>query len=155
MTETPQTLPEPLRHEEQQLLRAVAGSMIPASPELDLPGADEEAIFAPILAIAHRDPVSIRKSLCLLQELAGGSFAALDASCQAAVAAEFRKQYPDPFLVLVSLTARCYYRDDRVMRSLGMEPRPPFPRGFEVEQGDWTLLDQVRARGRIYRDAPP
>ena len=40
-----------------------------------------------------------------------------------------------------------------VMRSLGMEPRPLFPKGFEVEQGDWSLLDPVRARPKLYRDA--
>ena len=52
---------------------------------------------------------------------------------------------------LVSIIAQCYYRDDRVMRSLEMEPRSPFPQGFEVEQGDWSLLDPVKRRGRIYR----
>jgi hypothetical protein len=34
-----------------------------------------------------------------------------------------------------------------------MEPRPPFPEGFEVEEGDWSLLDPVRARPKLYRDA--
>jgi hypothetical protein len=43
--------------------------------------------------------------------------------------------------------------DDRVMRSLGMEPRPPFPEGFEMGQGDWSLLDPVRARAKLYRDS--
>ena len=38
------------------------------------------------------------------------------------------------------------------MRSLGMEPRPPVPKGFEVEQGVWSLLDPVRARPTLYRD---
>ena len=38
------------------------------------------------------------------------------------------------------------------MRSLGMEPRPAFPKGFEVERGDWSLLDPVRARPKLYRD---
>jgi hypothetical protein len=45
----------------------------------------------------------------------------------------------------------CYYRDDRVMHSLGQEPRAPFPKGHEVEQGDWSLLDPVRARPPIWR----
>jgi len=49
------------------------------------------------------------------------------------------------------VVAQCYYRDDRVMQSLGMELRPPFPKGFEVEQGDWSLLDPVRARPAFYR----
>jgi len=33
-----------------------------------------------------------------------------------------------------------------------MEPRPPFPKGFTIEEGDWTLLDPVRRRGKLYRD---
>jgi hypothetical protein len=37
------------------------------------------------------------------------------------------------------------------MRSLGQEPRPPFPKGHAVEQGDWSLLDPVRKRPPMYR----
>jgi hypothetical protein len=40
------------------------------------------------------------------------------------------------------------------MRSLGMEVRAPFPKGFEVEQGDWLLLDPVRARAAFHRRTP-
>ncbi len=45
----------------------------------------------------------------------------------------------------------CYYRDDRVMRSLGQEPRSPFPKRHVVEQGDWSLLDPVRERAPMWR----
>jgi hypothetical protein len=37
------------------------------------------------------------------------------------------------------------------MHSLGQEPRPPFPKGHTVEQGDWSLLDPVKARQPFYR----
>jgi hypothetical protein len=47
----------------------------------------------------------------------------------------------------------CYYRDDRVMVSLGLEARPPFPKGHVLEQGDWSLLDSVRARKPFWRSA--
>jgi hypothetical protein len=47
---------------------------------------------------------------------------------------------------------QCYYRDDRVLRALGVEPRPPYPRGRVLEQGDWSLLDAVRSRPRMWRD---
>ena len=47
---------------------------------------------------------------------------------------------------------QCYYRDDRVMRALGIEPRAPFPKGRVLEQGDWSLLDAVRGRPRMWRD---
>ena len=49
---------------------------------------------------------------------------------------------------------QCYYRDDRVMRSLGLETRPPFPLGRTLPQGDWSLLDPVRVRPKFYREAP-
>ena len=40
------------------------------------------------------------------------------------------------------------------MRSLGLEPRPPYPQGYEVEAGDYdSLLEPVRARGRLWRQA--
>ena len=57
-------------------------------------------------------------------------------------------------MYLTRIVLQCYYRDDRVMRSLDMEVRPPFPKGFEVEQGDWSLLDPVRARPKLFRDVP-
>ena len=47
---------------------------------------------------------------------------------------------------------QCYYRDDRVVRSLGLEPRPPYPKGHVLEQGDWSLLGTVRGRPRMWRD---
>ena len=53
--------------------------------------------------------------------------------------------------LIANLTVQGYYRDDRVMLSLGMEPRPPHPDGYEVEQGDWSLLDPVRQRDEFYR----
>ena len=58
----------------------------------------------------------------------------------------------DALTYLTRIILQCYYRDDRVMRSLDLEARPPFPKGFEVEQGDWSLLDQVRARPKLWRE---
>jgi hypothetical protein len=45
-----------------------------------------------------------------------------------------------------------YYRDDRVLLALGLEARSPFPKGYTVEQGDWSLLDAVRGREPFWRD---
>jgi hypothetical protein len=38
--------------------------------------------------------------------------------------------------------------------SLGLEPRPPFPKGHVLEQGDWSLLDHVRASKPFWREVP-
>ncbi|RPH92627.1 MAG: hypothetical protein EHM68_16895 [Lysobacterales bacterium] len=140
--------------EEQHHLRMVAASMIPANAELGLPGANDSPIFADILEAAAPDGAGVRLALRFLDETSGGNFAALDAGSQAAMAEKFRIDHPNQFILLVSIVVRCYYRDDRVMRWLSMEPRPPFPLGFELKQGDWSLLDPVRARPRLYREVP-
>jgi len=49
---------------------------------------------------------------------------------------------------------QCYYRDDRVLRSLGLELRPPFPNGHVLPDGDWSLLDPVKKRPSKLRQAP-
>ena len=42
-----------------------------------------------------------------------------------------------------------------LIETLGLEPRPPFPLGHTLEQGDWSLLDAVRGRPRMWRDDRP
>ena len=54
---------------------------------------------------------------------------------------------------LVRVVLQCYYRDDRVLRSLGLEARAPFPQGYALEQGNWSLLDPVKARSPSLRRA--
>ncbi len=126
--------------------------MIPASAEYGVPGASDDAIFSDILGSLDRDFAAVREALARLDRIAGQAFHSTPAERQASALAEFRKAHPGLTAVLVSVTTRCYYRDDRVMRSLGMELRPPYPKGFDVPQGDWSLLEPVRARGTIYRD---
>jgi hypothetical protein len=59
----------------------------------------------------------------------------------------------DPALVALGRAVlQCYYRDDRVLRSLNIEPVAPFPKGRLLEQGDWSLLDAVRLRPQMWRD---
>src|SRR5262249_35985461 len=54
---------------------------------------------------------------------------------------------------LTRVVMQCYYRDDRVVRSLGLEARAPFPKGHVLEHGDWSLLDPVRERAIGWRKA--
>ncbi|HUB47070.1 MAG TPA: hypothetical protein VMB73_18970 [Acetobacteraceae bacterium] len=133
-------------------LRCLVGMMIPASSAYNVPSAADDAIFADILRSFGRDTAQVQTAMRMLEELSGGVFADLDAARREAVAARFRESGGKPLTLLTRIVLQCYYRDDRVMRSLDMEVRPPFPKGFEVEQGDWSLLDPVRKRGRLYRD---
>jgi hypothetical protein len=132
-------------------LRCLAGVIIPASTKYDVPGADDDRIFADIVASIGRDAEPVLAALARLRALAGGPFAALDDARRTEVAANLRAERSAAVAVLTRIVLLCYYRDDRVMLSLGLEPRAPFPKGHEVEQGDWSLLDPVRARKPFWR----
>ena len=41
-----------------------------------------------------------------------------------------------------------YYQQPSVLEGIGAEARPPFPRGFEVEATDATLLENLHERRR-------
>jgi len=132
-------------------LRVLAGLMIPASASHGVPGADDELIFADILKSLERDTADARTALRQLAALSGGAFADLSPERRQEVAARFRQEGGGPLFALNRVVLLCYYRDDRVMRSLGQEPRSPFPKGHVVEQGDWSLLDAVRKRPPMWR----
>jgi hypothetical protein len=135
-------------------LRVVAAMMIPASADYDVPGADDPAIQADILATLGRDGRSVAAALDHLARLAGKPLAGLDDATRDAVAKEFRATGGAPAATLVRVVLQCYYRDDRVLRSLNLELRPPFPLGYTLEQGDWSLLDPVKARSPMWRKVP-
>jgi hypothetical protein len=140
---------------ESRDLRCMAGTMIPPSETYDVPGADDVTIFADITASLGRDFGDVRDALALLAALSDGPFADLDAARREAVVVSFHASGGVLLATLTRVILQCYYRDDRVMRSLGVEPRPPFPKGHSLEQGDWSLLDPVRARPKMWRDVPP
>jgi hypothetical protein len=133
-------------------LRRLAAFMVPASAEYGVPGADDAAIFADVVRSLGRDREAVREALAMLCEIAGGDFAGLaEAKAEAAGMTLLGRQDP-AVTALGRAVLQCYYRDDRVMRTLGIEPRPPYPKGRELEQGDWSLLETVRSRPRMWRD---
>jgi hypothetical protein len=136
-----------------QDLRVIAGIMIPANAEFAVPGADDPLIFADILGSLGRDAGAVADALAALAELAGGAFSEQDAARQRQIAETFLARDEPRVAVLGRVILQCYYRDDRVMVSLGLEPRSPFPKGHVLEQGDWSLLDAVRSRPKMWRDA--
>ena len=141
---------------ERQTLRTVVGMMIPSSEAYDVPGADDPAIFDRILHAAESDDPPIATALQTFEETSRArhhrSFADLDGTQRSAIVDALAQSNAEDLRALETITAQAYYSDDRVMRALGMEVRPPFPQGYTVEPGDWSLLDPVRQRSRLYRD---
>src|SRR5665213_2262627 len=71
-------------------LRAIAGTIIPASTEYNVPGADDAAIQADMLATLGRDGPAVSAALDRLAQIAGQPLARLDAARRDAVSREFR-----------------------------------------------------------------
>jgi hypothetical protein len=142
----------PLSPGQRRSLLAVLGCMIPASEAFEVPGADDPLIVADLLNSLKAQAAALVTALDRLDALCGQSFHMLAADAQPQALDDFRRADMKHFALLVTLCVQCYYRDDRVMQSLGMEARAPFPKGFEVPAGDYDLLDPVRARGPIWRD---
>ena len=158
----------PFTEAELLTLTRFAGAMIPANAQYHVPGADDADIVADIVAAARRSDEAVAAALRFQDTVATAKYGVQFADLSDADRTDFVNRSNttggfddvecefDPAGIsgqrtLVSIIAQCYYRDDRVMRSLEMEPRSPFPQGFEVEQGDWSLLDPVKRRGKIYR----
>lgn len=145
----------PLDADQTATLRLIVGAMIPASDEFAVPGADDPVIFDDILSIVKTNIDLVGTGLDAVDAIAQSRFGTrlidLDEVDRETVFMEFSQSPATPMRYLVTITAQCYYRDDRVMASLGMEARPPFPDGFEIPQGDLSLLDPVKERGPIWR----
>jgi len=135
---------------EIRALRDIAGTMLPADAQLGVPGADDPAILADIVRSLGRDLVDVRSAVAAIGAKAGGRFAAMDVDSREKLLSEYVAG-GGAGSVLARVLLSAYYRDDRVLISLGMEPRAPFPKGHVLEQGDWSLLDPVRARAPFWR----
>lgn len=138
--------------DEVECLRTVAGHTIPASEEYGMPGADDASIVADMVGSLARDRDELREVLGRVTEAAGGAFPALARAGQVSVLADLRRAEPGMFAVVEAVVSRAYYRDDRVLKAIGMPVRAPFPEGFDIDRGDLTLLDPVKAKARLYRD---
>ena len=143
---------------QRETLRAVLDMIIPASGDGRFPSAADIDVLDHIREFANHLLPALREDLDRLDRLAversGTTFAQLAESDRARVVDRAKFAEPGFLRDLALQTATRYYQDDRVLQALGMEARPPFPKGYEVVSGDLSLLDPVRKRGKLYRDAP-
>jgi len=150
MTETP---PAPLTADTHRLLACVLDELLPPRPTGTLPGAGQLGLADVVATAVARTPplhAMIVHGLMDLDAAAhtrhGQGFATLAGPDRVALLHEQGFVLP---LCLYAYIA--YYEHPQVVAALGLEPRPPHPKGYELEQGDLTLLDPVRARPQLYR----
>jgi hypothetical protein len=130
-------------------LREIAGTMVPADAGLGVPGADDPTILADIVRSMGRDLPLVRKAIA---EITAKSFTSLDRDRREALINDMYASRAAPIVALGRVILGAYYRDDRVLLALRQEARAPFPQGYTLEQGDWSLLDVVRRRPPLWRD---
>ncbi len=154
MAESAEPLPLPPEH--ARLLEEVLDAVIPPSEDGRLPGAGELGTAAALRERAGRD-AGLRTVLdqglaALAARLGAGGLGSLPRADRIAVLESLGEEVPGflPSLVFHACTA--YYQHPRVLEGLGLPGRPPFPEGYDLEPGDLSGLDRVRARGRLYRE---
>jgi hypothetical protein len=141
---------------QNETLSVLLNMILPPSADGRMPGAAGMAALIGQIAEARTTLPALRECLDQLDHEAvtqyGAPFAAVDEVRRVSLLDQMRTQDPSALQQLALETVTCYYQQDRVLEGLGMEARPPFPTGYQVEQGDLSLLKPVIARGKIYRD---
>jgi hypothetical protein len=138
--------------EERGWLASVLDALVPARDDGHLPGAGALGLAEFLERAAAGDP-ELRDALAeVLARLAAEGFAGLDPPARTARLQALAQAAPAAFRQLVVHTYRGYYCHPRVVEALGLEARPPFPRGYAVPPTDFSILDPVRRRDKLYRE---
>jgi hypothetical protein len=137
----------------------VLDEIIPPSPDGRLPGAGELGLADHVEAVLRRAPELrpvVARGLAALDALArehgARDFAALPRDARVEALHGLAATEPQCLPGLVFHTYTGYYQAARVLEGLGLEPRPPHPKGHVLEAGDLGLLEPVRRRGKLYRE---
>jgi hypothetical protein len=146
-------------NDERALLAGVLDEIIPPSPDGKFPGAGALGLASSIEQALRHTPEAgsvIVHGLTVLDEHARRhnpeGFAALADQDKLQVLSELLSADQAFFMTLIFHAYVGYYQQDRVLEALGLEPRPPHPKGYEMQATDFSLLEPVRRRSRLYRE---
>ena len=145
----------PLNEEQKNTLDALLKLVIPASEDGKMPSAAEVG-FLEYLVDSEPDFLpQVKQCLEVITDAAktvhDKTLSELGEPEQEALVNKLRSSEGELFNLLTSLVLSCYYQHDRVMIGIGLEARPPFPKGNEVHGGDLSLLQPVKQRGKVWR----
>ena len=158
MTEEHIATDRALGETERRIFDILLGMIVPVSADGRKPSAAEVDVLGYIVERESGMLPTLREELHAVDARAhaetGRAFLDLTAAEQQTVVAAARAEAPEFLRGLALCAVTSYYQDDRVLAALGMEARPPFPKGYEMPSGDLSLLVPVRGRGAIYREAP-
>ena len=142
----------------RELLAAVVDRIIP--PGDGLPGAGEVGVAEHVEGIAGVSPRSralLTNGLKAIETTGGRAhskgFTGLSDEEKTEVLKQVESEQAEFFAVLVRETYSGYYSSPEALRVKGVPLAAPQPAGYEVEPFDAALLEGVRKRGKVYRDA--
>lgn len=146
--------------DEERTLASVLDTIVPPDPGRGMPGAGSlglaSAFTAVVRGAAELGPV-VAAGLAAADEAARGrgapGFTALPPGERAATLEEAEAARPGFVPMILFHVYRLYYEQPAVLEALGLPPRPPYPKGYETPPDDLGLLDHVRARKKLWRDA--
>lgn len=134
-----------------EILAAVLDTIVPASVEDGMPGAGAAGVAQHVVAALEQAPEHEPGVVAGLAAL-GAEFLGLDGPERAAALEALAPSQPGFLPLLLFQTYQGYYESPEVLAALGLPPRAPHPLGYDMEPSDLSLLDPVRAKGKLYRD---
>jgi hypothetical protein len=147
-----------LTPDQVRTLACVLDELIPPSADGRLRGAGQLGLAAAVEQGARERPElgpGLLEGLAALDERArtrdADGFAGVAASERRALLEQVAAQSPAFLPPLVFQTLVAYYAHPEVLEALGHEPRPPYPKGYDVPATDFSILDPVRGRDPFYR----
>jgi anti-sigma factor ChrR (cupin superfamily) len=132
------------------LLNAVLDTLIPASADGRMPGAGSLGLADAVHAQTAQAKDLIAGGLAAAES---AGFADLDLEDRVALLRDLESSKPGFVPTLYLTVLPMYYQQPKVLVGLGLEPRPPHPKGYDLEPGNLDALERVRARGKLWRDA--
>lgn len=137
-------------------LNVLIDLLIPASPDGRMPAARSLSLFADISDLPAKDRALFEGGLAELETRSarrhGLGFAQLEVASAKALVEALRTENSPFVQSFMTHTVGRYLTHDAVMPLIGLEARPPWPKGNVVDEGDWSLLDVVRTRAKLYRE---
>ena len=138
-----------------ELVTAVLDRIIPANDTM--PGAGQIALEF-LDDVIGRSPTlkrSIATGLSEIEVYAQGTyhhdFVSLSGEERDEVLRHVETAQPAFFEALRRQTYNGYYTNSRIIELLGLENRPPQPKGHQIETGHLGLIENVKKRGTVYR----
>ena len=135
-------------------LNAVLDELIPTSNDNVIPGlldlnASQELLTSP-------NSKMILEELLVLNQMSNDEYQVSFGELTKDVRQEFVRKNSGQWRRITDnigpVALAFYFENSKVLVSLGEDFRPHFPRGHDVHQGSWELLEPVYLRGQIFKE---